>query len=81
MTPYEIGIVLHYYAKAAPYPEGYDVRTPLWKDTIEWMVQANVLETLDSNKLEIGACGEVFVQQGLMKVELPELHYCYPEKK
>lgn len=78
MTPYEIGIMLHYYAVAHD-PKHIDMSAPMWMPTIEQLTDAGLIK---SNHNQKSLCsyaltdrGAAFVEKGLMQVKLPEWGY------
>jgi hypothetical protein len=83
MTPYEIGILLHYYARAYdPSPEEFDMKAPAWRPTIDGFLN---LELIKFDQIEtprtycLTERGRVYVEQGLMEVPLPVQSWHMPK--
>lgn len=76
MTPYEIGILLHYYASARdPIECKFDMRAPMWRPTIDAFIKDLGLMELERSEMprtyRLTDKGRVYVEQGLMQVPLP----------
>ena len=52
MSPYEIEILLHYYACLDDHPQMYSP-PPIWRDTINWFLQNQLLQ--DNGKADDAA--------------------------
>ena len=84
MTPYEIGILLHYYASGKdPDEEQFDMRAPLWRPTIDAFIRDLELMELEYGTLprsyRLTERGRVYVEQGLMQVPLPVQSWHMPK--
>jgi hypothetical protein len=83
MTPYEVGILLHYYGHARDPVEGqFDMRAPIWRPTITWFINMGLIEhdksegTMRSYRLtDKGRC---YVEDGICNVRLPEPKWHIP---
>lgn len=69
MSPYEIGIMLHYYASACDYP---DMKAPIWHETVTRFVDNGLLKRSSREEMfsEITALGTVYCR-ALMAVQIP----------
>ena len=83
MTPYEIGILLHYYVSPVDPDDEKYARNELWSNTIEWMMDGVVLLDFDKSENNRTYClterGRVYVEQGLMQVPLPVQSWHMPK--
>jgi hypothetical protein len=74
MSPYEIGILLHYYGTMHDHPDMMS-NPPIWRPTIdrfigEDLIRANTDDSVD-RRYALTARGEFFVTHGLCELEPP----------
>lgn len=87
MTPYEIGILLHYFCRAAdPTEEQFSMRAPAWRPTIDSLVEAGLIEfnanaVWSSATYKLTAKGEFYVTEGICNVPLPVADWKIPERQ
>lgn len=83
MTPYEINILLHYYACAAdPHPEKIDMSARMWGHTIDRFIDLGLIEK-DRSECSMRSWrltdkGRVYVDEGICAVPLPEPKWHIP---
>lgn len=83
MTPYEIGILLHYYARCDDAPE---INAPIGPETVKEFVDKGLLQYIPERdqaahnpvKLRLTERGYVYVKFGLCKVPLPVQEWRIP---
>ena len=85
MTPYEIGVLLHYYARCDDH-EDVRRKPPIWHPTIEAFIASGLLRYLPASErddwvgatYEIGARGRAYCE-ALQRVPLPVQAWILPE--
>lgn len=82
MTPYEIGILLHYYASNSTDAPELKRGAPILAETIETFIARNLLERTDRADLCLPAYrlterGRIYVE-ALQRVPLPERGWVVP---
>lgn len=82
MTPYEVGILLHYYCHARDPVDYYKMDAPMWRPTIEGFLQMGLLEAEKSEgrmrSWRLTDKGVCYVEQGICAVPLPEPKWHIP---
>lgn len=81
MTPYEIGVIFHYYAKREDHPDVF-IKPPIWRETWDSFLKNGllgvVLREKDSDPMyELTERGEAYVHM-LMSVPFPVLKWTWP---
>jgi hypothetical protein len=73
MTPFEIEVLLHYYAKAGDYVLPNEKLRFAWHDNEHRLISLQLLQTINTHmtKYAITDRGRAYVE-GLMQVPLPE---------
>ena len=83
MSPYEIGVMLHYYVAPIDHPD-CSKRPPVWQKTLDKFVAIGMLKCNVDSKRDSCYCitekGTAYVQY-LMKVELPICKWIVPHNE
>jgi len=83
MSPYEIGVLLHYYGSPEdPCEDKFNMRSVLWRETIDAFIQNNLIETdisENTRTYKLTERGEVYVKDGLLMVPLPVQSWHMPK--
>lgn len=78
-SPYELGILLHYYVSPTDYPYN---DAPIWPETVNrlrWLgLMAGNLDTNSDHRLT--PCGEAFVRLSLCEAPIPEQQWVLPAR-
>jgi hypothetical protein len=72
-SPYELGILLHYYGTVGPYPQ----HAPIWAETVERLVGLDLLKP-DGFDYRLTPRGDVFVRLSLCRAPIPVQEWVVP---
>jgi len=75
-TPYELGIILHYYTR----PVDHD-HAPIFDSTVERLIDIGLLKRtgISDPKYAITECGQAFVMMGLTRTPVPVQRWTMPD--
>lgn len=75
MTPYEVGILLHYYSRVRDPDDYFPMSAPLWRPTIDRLIDLGLLEEETAEgRMRLWRLtdkGDCYVTQGVCSVPLP----------
>ena len=83
MTPYDIGVLLHYHCTMHDHPD-LERNPPIWRPSIQWFLEERLLESTvggaDDAAYRITERGRFYVDNGLCEVPLPVQEWRIPER-
>jgi hypothetical protein len=72
MTPFELDILLHYYARADEHHAVVE-NPPIWRESRQWFIDSNLLKArtdLRANSYEVTERGKVYIE-AILALPLP----------
>lgn len=84
MTPYEIGVLIHYYSRACDHDDMHK-NPPIWRPTIEQFLSDGLMENPADDcwrrTYRLTERGKFYVEDGLCTVPLPVNQWRIPDRK
>jgi hypothetical protein len=80
MTPFVIGVLLHYYTRCGDCPACVD-NVPIWPETRDWLIAADLLVPggkVREATYELTPRGHAYVRDGICAVPLPDPDWVIP---